>query len=63
LVSAGRERESKVESDPDPDLQRAKDLVDLHGNVKVRLEERGLDGELEELRERVEKMVREVGRR
>ena len=47
----------------DRDLQRAKDIVNLHNNVKVRLEERGLDAELEDLRERVEAMVREMDRR
>jgi hypothetical protein len=34
--------------------------VDLHGNVKVRLEEQGLDAELEELREKVEALLGEL---
>ena len=69
LVSAGsstssaQNKENEKEAEADPDLQRAKDLVDLHGNVKVKLEEQGLDHELEGLREKVEALVGELDRR
>lgn len=46
----------------DPDLQRAKDVVDLHYGVKVRYEERGLDEELVEARRKVEDVIRGLER-
>jgi hypothetical protein len=54
-----------VESKPeeqDLDLQRAKDLVDLHTNVKVKYEEQGLDKELETLREKVDSLLLHLNR-
>lgn len=68
LVSAGSSQtqsslQPNTNDTSDPDLQRAKDLVDLHNNVKVRLEERGLDAELERLRVQVEVLVRGLDRR
>lgn len=67
MVSAGVSKQSadalRTDDPADADLQRAKDLVDLHNNLKVRLEERGLDQELERLRRRVELMVEALDRR
>ncbi|KIW04131.1 uncharacterized protein PV09_04939 [Verruconis gallopava] len=55
--AGAREGAESGAEEADPDLQRAKDLVDLHNNVKVKLEEQGLDPELEELRRKVERLV------
>jgi transposase len=68
LVSASPNPEQKAYTqqeakEDDPDLQRAKDLVDLHTNVKVKLEEQGLDAELKSLRKRVDSLVAYINRR
>jgi hypothetical protein len=47
----------------DPDLQRAKDLLELHYGVKVKYQEEGLDGELQRAREDVERVSRELSMR
>ena len=47
-------------SKSDPDLQRAKDLVELHYTVKLKYLHEGLDAELQEARENVKRVSREV---
>ncbi|KAK3054411.1 hypothetical protein LTR09_004679 [Extremus antarcticus] len=64
LVSARPEGTSKPQQNAsdaneqdDPDLKRAKDLLDLHANVKLAHQD-GIDKELNEAREAVEKVLR-----
>lgn len=45
-----------------PDLQRAKDLVELHYRVKLKYQEEGLDLELQQAREDVNKVYKNLSR-
>ena len=47
--------------DEDPDLQRAKDLIDLHYKVKVKHAGGALDQELEQARREVGEVLRTLG--
>lgn len=46
-----------AKSEPDPDMQRADELVSLHYNVKVHHLNSGLDPEILEARRRVEEVI------
>jgi hypothetical protein len=49
-------------AEEDPDLQRAKDLIDLHYMVKVKhVRSGGVDEELEDVRHAVDVAMREMG--
>ncbi|KAK1823267.1 hypothetical protein LTR12_002340 [Friedmanniomyces endolithicus] len=56
--TAGAESMTRHEDD-DPDLQRARSLVHLHASVKVAHQD-GTDRELNEAREAVSKVLREL---
>ncbi|KAK0258986.1 hypothetical protein LTS09_006274 [Friedmanniomyces endolithicus] len=66
LVTARESQDRTAEAEPiaryeddDPDLQRAKSLVHLHASVKVAHQD-GTDRELNEAREAVAKVLREL---
>ena len=53
-------RGEKSKSRSDPDLQRAKDLVELHYTVKLKYLHEGLDVELQKAREDVQRVFRSL---
>ncbi|KAK1067618.1 hypothetical protein LTR12_015936 [Friedmanniomyces endolithicus] len=66
LVTARESHDRTAEAEPmvrhendDPDLQRARNLVQLHASVKVAHQD-GTDRELNEAREAVAKVMREL---
>jgi len=66
LVTARESQDRTAEAEPiaryeddDPDLQRAKSLIHLHASVKVAHQD-GTDRELNEAREAVAKVLREL---
>jgi hypothetical protein len=61
-ISSETTKATNAHDGSDPDLQRAKELVDLHFGIKVKFEEQGPDAELEDLRAKVAKMVAEMDR-
>jgi hypothetical protein len=50
----------QTKSKSDPDLQRAKDLVELHYTVKLQYLDEGLDAELHQAREDVKRVSRNL---
>lgn len=51
---------SDEKSKTDPDLQRAKELVELHYSVKLNYLREGMDAELQGARANVERVSREL---
>ena len=63
LVSAHRQSDrSKEQPDTNPDLKRAKDLIELHYSVKVAYEDQGVDAELIDARQKVDGVLRDLNR-
>ncbi|KAF7510730.1 hypothetical protein GJ744_006096 [Endocarpon pusillum] len=62
LEATARSAAYEEKTKNNPDLQRAKDLAELHYRVKLKYQEEGLDPELQQAREDINRVYRSLSR-
>ncbi|KAH8426729.1 uncharacterized protein LDX57_004462 [Aspergillus melleus] len=60
--SSGISKDENLGDSADEDLRRAKELVELHYEIKARHADGRVDGELAQAREGVDRVLRDLGR-